>query len=75
MELFLKQCSQPQLETMLRAIQLRLGSPGEHPGDLDCAQMIAHQINNLRTVERVNEILRHLDEADDPPDLPIGTEL
>jgi len=63
-ELFLKQCTQAQLETKLRTIQLRLGSPAERPGDLDCAQLIAHQLNNLLTVQRVNEILRQLDEAD-----------
>jgi len=67
-ELFLKQCSLAQLETKLRAIQQRLGTPDERPGDLDCAQMIAHQINNHLTVQRVNELLRQLDEAESFPE-------
>jgi hypothetical protein len=67
-ELFLKQCSQTQLETKLRAVQQRLGSPDERPGDLDCAQMIGHQLNNVLTIQRVNEILRQLDELEQPTD-------
>ena len=67
-ELFLKQCSLAQLETKLRAIQQRLGTPDERPGDLDCAQMIGHQINNHLTVQRVNELLRQLDEAESFPE-------
>jgi len=66
-ELFLKQCSRPQLETLLRTVQLRLGSPDERVGDVDCAQMIAHQINNVLTVQRVNELLRQLDETENLP--------
>jgi len=66
-ELFIKQCSQPQLEAMLRAIQSRLGSPEERLGDVDWAQLIGHQINNLLTVRRVSELLRQLDEDDHPP--------
>jgi hypothetical protein len=72
-ELFLKQCSQPHLETLLRTVQLRLGSPEERLGDVDCAQMIVHQMNNRLTAQRVDDIMRQLDEAGFPPDpLPGG---
>ncbi|HWA24589.1 MAG TPA: hypothetical protein VG734_02865 [Lacunisphaera sp.] len=69
-ELFLKQCDQPRLETLLRTVQQRLGSPAERLGDVDCAQMIVHQMNNLLTVRRVNEIMRQLDESGYPPSPP-----
>lgn len=71
-ELFLKQCSHPQLATLLHGVQRRLGSPDERIGDVDCAQMIVHQINNLLTVERVNTILRQLDDPDQPPGTGLG---
>lgn len=58
----LKHCNQPTLEAMLRVVQLRLGTPGECLGDLDYAQMIAHQVNNLLTAQRLAEALRRLDE-------------
>ena len=61
-ELSLKQCTLPQLEAKLRAVQLRLGTPAECLGDLECAQMIAHQINNVLTALRLTETLRRLDQ-------------
>jgi hypothetical protein len=67
-EVFLKQCSLLQLESLLRCVQGRLGSPDERIGDVDCAQMIAHQINNVLTVERVNTLLRQLDAPLQSPD-------
>jgi hypothetical protein len=66
-ELLLKQSSQAQLEAKLRAIQRRLGSPDERPGDIDCAQLIVHQLNNILTVQRANELLRQLDGMENPP--------
>jgi hypothetical protein len=65
LETCLRQCSQAQLEAMLQAIQLRLGSPDERMGDVDCAQLIVHRLNNLLTIQRAEEILRELDEL--PP--------
>lgn len=59
----LKQCNQSTLEAMLRVIQLRLGTPAECLGDMDYAQMIAHQINNVLTVQKIEETLRRLDET------------
>ena len=58
---------------MLRIVQWRLGALDECPGDVYCAQMIAHQLNNVRTVQRVDEILRQLDEAENFPDARDGT--
>ena len=65
LERFIHQCSQAQLEALLQAIELRLGSPDERMGDVDCAQLIVHRLNNLLTIQRAEEILRELDEL--PP--------
>lgn len=65
LEPFLRQCTQAELEALLHAIQLRLGSPEERLGDVDCAQLIVHRLNNLLTIQRAEEILRELDEL--PP--------
>ena len=46
---------------MLRVIQLRLGTPDECLGDMDYAQLIAHQLNNVLTAQRIAEALRRLD--------------
>ena len=62
-ELSLRSCTLPQLEARLRAVQLRLGTPDEFLGDLECAQIIAHQINNVLTAQRLTETLRRLDET------------
>jgi hypothetical protein len=50
---------------MLRVIQLRLGTPDERLGDMDYAQVVAHQLNNVLTAQRIEEALRRLDEP--PP--------
>lgn len=59
----LKTFTRPQLEAKLRDVQLRLGTNLERPNDVDCAQLLVHQLNNARTVERAEEILRRLDEG------------
>ncbi len=60
-EALLKTFTRPQLEAKLRTVQLRLGSPHERPGDMDCAQLIAHQLNNVLTGEKAGEFIRDLD--------------
>lgn len=45
----LKKHDQTELGVMLATIQGRLGTRDENPGDLNEAQAIAHQLNNLRT--------------------------
>lgn len=67
-ELFLKQCDQSRLETLLRTVQQRLGSPEERLGDVECAQLIVHQMNNRLTAQRADDIMRQLDAAGFPPD-------
>ena len=38
------------LIALLRALQVRLGTPHEGPDDVDRAATVMHQLNNLRTV-------------------------
>ena len=39
------------LIALLRALQVRLGTPHEGPDDVDRATAIMHQVNNLRTLQ------------------------
>jgi hypothetical protein len=56
----LKQFSEAQLRPMLAEVQLRLGGPGELPGDFELARALAHQINNRRTAARIAADLSRL---------------
>lgn len=47
------------LEAILRTIQLRLGTPEESHKDFDHARIVAHELNNLITIRRLNEALRN----------------
>jgi hypothetical protein len=47
---FLYQCDEPTLMGLLRALQVRLGTPHEAPDDVDRAAAVMHQLNNLRTI-------------------------
>ncbi len=42
-------------------VQSCLGSPDERPGDMDCVQIIAQQLNNVLTAEQAEEFIRELD--------------
>ncbi len=57
---FLKNCDESQLTAMLHAIQVRLGTPGELPTDMENSQAVAHQLNNLRTARQLRDDLRRL---------------
>jgi hypothetical protein len=57
---FLKSCDESQLIAMLHAIQVRLGTAGELPADMENSQAVAHQLNNLRTARQMREDLRQL---------------
>jgi hypothetical protein len=37
----------PRLETEVRAIQARLGTPNERPGDIERAKVVAHRLSAL----------------------------
>jgi hypothetical protein len=50
-EKYLKQCDEPALIGLLRALQLRLGTAHEAPDDVDRAAAVMHQLNNLRTMQ------------------------
>ena len=50
---FLRGRDKTELEAMLRCVQLRLGTPAERAEDMENAQAIAHQLNNLRTCEEL----------------------
>lgn len=63
-DLLLPAYNRPQLEALLHSIQRRLGSPEEIPGDIECAQLIVHRLNNLIQAEQARELLRELDELD-----------
>lgn len=63
-ELLLPQCSLVELQAMLQPIQRRLGSSEEIPGDVECAQRIVHQINNVLTALQAEDVLRELDALD-----------
>lgn len=72
---FVRQRSLAQLQAQLHVLQRRLGSPDEIPGDVECAQLLAHRINNLLTAIQTGELLRELDELDrleKGPDEPGG---
>ena len=43
--------SADQLLALLRRVQGRLGTSKEQSGDLGLAQMIGHELNNLKTEE------------------------
>lgn len=51
----LQSYSEKQLEDLLRAIQRRLGTNHEGPGDFDYARMVAHELNNALTVSRLKQ--------------------
>ena len=46
----LNESDEPSLVALLRALQMRLGTPQEGPEDVDRAAAVMHQVNNLRTV-------------------------
>ena len=54
---FLRGRDRTELEAMLRCVQTRLGTPSERAEDMENAQAIAHQLNNLRTCEGLEEDL------------------
>ena len=47
---FLIQCDEQALMGLLRALQVRLGTPHEAADDVDRAAAVMHQLNNLRTI-------------------------
>ena len=49
-EQFLRQCDEPALIGLLRAMQVRLGTAQEAPDDLERAAAVMHQLNNLRAM-------------------------
>jgi len=51
----LQSFSEKQLEELLRAVQRRLGTSHEGPGDFDYARTVAHELNNVLTVSRLKE--------------------
>ena len=55
---FLRGRDRSELEAMLRCIQTRLGTPSERPEDMGNVQAVAHQLNNLRTSEGLEEDLK-----------------
>ena len=48
---FVNESDEPTLVALLRALQVRLGTPHEGPDDVDRATAIMHQVNNLRTLQ------------------------
>lgn len=46
---FINRCNEARLERMLRVVQRRIGTPEEHPEDVQHAQEIAHRLRNLLT--------------------------
>ena len=49
------------LRLLLRALQERLGTPAEQPGDVERARLLGHEINNRVTVVKLNRDLAQLD--------------
>ena len=48
---FVNESDEQTLVALLRALQVRLGTPHEGPDDVDRATAIMHQVNNLRTLQ------------------------
>ena len=51
----LNESDEPSLVALLRALQMRLGTPQEGPDDVDRAAAVMHQVNNLRTVRILSQ--------------------
>jgi len=62
-EQYLKQCDEPTLVGLLRAMQARLGTAHEGPEDFDRAAAVMHQVNNLRTIRAMAEEVSRMGEA------------
>lgn len=60
-EAWLRQLEPERLEAELRAVQARLGTPAEGRTDFDCAQALAHRLNNLLTVNILRRNVALLD--------------
>lgn len=58
------------LRAVLRALQFRLGTPEEHPCDLERAQLLGHELNNRLTPQKLRESLRRLGLPPAPPPAP-----
>ena len=54
------------LRLMLQALQARLGTPEEQPGDLDHVRQLGHEINNRLTAANLERDLRRLDDPSAP---------
>lgn len=52
-----------QLKATLWVLEMRLGTPDEQRDDDLMVRAIAHQLNNLLTIEVVQEELKRLDET------------
>jgi hypothetical protein len=63
LHLYLRSKPKPELEAMLRCVQLRLGTAAERHDDMVTAQAIAHQLNNLRTCEELGDEVAKLGSA------------
>ena len=49
------------LIALLRALQVRLGTPNEGPDDVDRATAVMHQVNNLRTLQAFRREVARMD--------------
>jgi hypothetical protein len=48
----------PHLEDEVRAIQARLGTPDERPGDMDRAKVVAHRLSDLMCLAVLSQDLK-----------------
>jgi hypothetical protein len=54
------------LRLLLRALQERLGTAGEQPGDVERARLLGHEINHRTTAVQLERDLARLDAASAP---------
>jgi len=57
-ESLVRNSDEAQLEVLLRAIQMRLGTAAEQPHDFVRARMVAHELNNQITLTRLRAELQ-----------------
>jgi hypothetical protein len=55
---YLSQCDEQTLMGLLRALQVRLGTPHEGGDDVDRAAATMHQLNNLRSIRVLSETIQ-----------------
>lgn len=58
-----RRMNKQQLKATLWVLEMRLGTPDEQRDDDLMVRAIAHQLNNLLTIEVVQEELKRLDET------------